>query len=442
MTYLGFSQGNTEEEEASVATLEEARKAYRGIDDLKLNDLPSAVAYAEASAWQMAALQTLGRLDKVREVGNDAMKVTGQVLEKRPGHMSALRARALIGESLSATEGFDLHLRKALALSQQEVRDWEAIVALDPSNQIAWNNLVSARLGAGFWSLGLGDIGGAEEQWRAGLGVEQHVNRSAMIGTTLSLAAGYLAMLESDLGNAQAAEAALAANRRLIDMAVRGLPPDSFARGFLPEFLGYYGYPTTGLGYGFYGPPLAARDYETLRKEARASVRRLEQIKNATPEQELRKNRSLEVAYRTAAEASYRIGDYAAADADIKKALAIRRGIPTRTLAEERDAADQLMLAALIAARLQRQAEAQQIIEPVLKLHRGLYERGKDNDDLTQRVQFAHALYVSAIAAPGQKSAQLTQAAALIDGLPPQMRRQLSIAFLRGQIAEEQKARH
>ncbi len=72
------------------------------------------------------------------------MKVTGQVLEKRPGNMSALRARALMAESLSATEGFDLHLRKALALSQQEVRDWEAIVALDPSNQIAWNNLVSA----------------------------------------------------------------------------------------------------------------------------------------------------------------------------------------------------------------------------------------------------------------------------------------------------------
>ena len=128
------------------------------------------------------------------------------------------------------------------------------------------------------------------------------------------------------------------------------------------------------------------------------------------PSKSCGKNRALEVAYRTAAEASYRLGDYAAADAEIKKALAIRRAIPTRTLAEERDADDQLMLAALIAARLQRYAEAQQIIEPVLKLHRGLYER-KDNDDLSQRVQFAHALYVSALAAPGQKAAQLTQAA-------------------------------
>jgi tetratricopeptide (TPR) repeat protein len=210
----------------------------------------------------------------------------------------------------------------------------------------------------------------------------------------------------------------------------------------LPEFLGYYGYPTTGFGYGAYGPAFAARDYETLRKEARASVRRLEQIKNVNPTQDLRRNRALEVAYRTAAEASHRLGDYAAADAEVKKALEIRRTIPTRTISEERDADMQLMLAALIAARLQRHAEAQQILEPILKLHRGLYERGRDNDDLSQRVEFARALYVSALAAPGQKTAQLTQAAAMIDGLPPQMRRQISIALLRGQIAEEQKARH
>jgi len=441
MTYLGFSQGQTEEEEAAIATLEEARKAYRSIDDLKLNDLPAAVAYAEASAWQMGALQALGRYDRVREVGADAVKLTDQVLEKRPGNMSALRARALMSESLSATEGFDLHVRKALALSEQGARDWAAMVALDPSNQIAWNNLVSARMGAGFWSLAAGDVQGAQKQWRAGADVEGHVNESGMIGVTLSLASGYLAMLEADSGNAPAAEAALAANRRFVDLAVRGLAPDSFARTYLPEFLGYYGYPTTGLGYGAYALPLAARDYETVRKEARASARRLEQIKNLNPQQELSRNRALEVAYRTSAVASYRLGDFAAADADIKKAQAIRRAIPTRTLAEERDADDQLMLAALIAARLQRYTEAQQIVDPVLKRHRGLAER-KDNEDVTQRVQFAQALYVSAVAAPGQKSAQVTQAAAIIDALPPQMRRQLSVVYLRGQIAEEQRARH
>jgi tetratricopeptide (TPR) repeat protein len=441
MTFLGFSQGQTEEEETAVATLEEARKAYRSIDDLKLNDLPSAVAYAEASAWQMGALQGLGRNARVREVGTEAMKLTSQVLEKRPGNMSALRARALMGESLSATEGFDLHVRKARELSEQEARDWAATVSLDSSNQIAWNNLASARLGVAFWTLGLGDVRGSEEQWRAALAVERNVNESGMIGNTLAIASGYLAMLEADSGDVPATEAALAANRRFTDLAVRGLAAESFGAAYLPEFLGYYGYPTTGIGYGRFGLPLATRDYETLRREARASARRLEQIKNLTPQQELSRNRALEVAYRTSAVASYRLGDYPAADADVQKAQAIRRGLPTRTLAEERDADDQRMLVALIAARLQRYSEAQQIIDPVLKRHRALYER-KDNEDVTQRIQFAQALYVSAIAAPGQKLAQVTQAAAIIDALPSQMRRRLSVVYLRGQIAEEQKARH
>src|SRR5450759_5393152 len=99
------------------------------------------------------------------------------------------------------------------------------------------------------------------------------------------------------------------------------------------------------------------------------------------------------------------------------------------------------MLAATIAARMERYAEAQQIIDPVLKFHRKLNARGKDNEDLSQRVELAQALYVSALAAPAQKTSQLTEAAAIVDGLPPAMRRQISITVLRDRIAEEQKTR-
>ena len=440
MTYLGFSQNRNNREDEAVKTLEDARQAYRSIAGLQLDDLPAAVAYAEASGWQMEALQALGRFDDVRRVGDDALKVTGQVLEKRPGHMSALRAEALIVDTLSSTEGFDLRTRKALVLTRQASRDWEAIVKLDPSNQIAWNNLVGSRLGTGFWLLNSGQIREALEEWREALAIEQQVKESGMIGTVLSLAGGYLAMLEADSGNRQAAEAALASNRRSVEMALRGIPPESFGRVFLPEFLSYYGYPTTGLGYGVYAIPFAGGDYETVRKEARASARRLQQIKNATPQQELDKNRALEVAYRTAAEASYQLKDYAAADTEIKRALEIRKVIPIRTLAEERDANNQLMLAAMIAARLEKYAEAQRIIGPVLEFHRKLNAR-KDNEDLMQRIQFAHALYVSALAAPGQKTAQLAQAAAIIDALPPAMQRQISTTVVRERIADELKKR-
>ena len=219
------------------------------------------------------------------------------------------------------------------------------------------------------------------------------------------------------------------------------MPQDSFGRSYLPEFLGFYGFPGGGLGYGAYALPLAAGDYATVRNLARASIKRIEQWKAADAQRELDKNRLLETAYRTAAQASYHLKDYGAADTEIKRALETRRAIPKRNLLDERDASDALMLAARIAARMDRYPEAQQIMEPVLKFHRELYARGKDNEDLSQHVQFAQALYVSALAAPGQKSSQLTQAAAIMDGLPPAMRRQISNTRLRESIAEEQKTR-
>ena len=436
-TFLGFAQASENQNEAAIKTLEEARETYRSIDGLKLDDLPAAVGYAEASSWQIGALQNLGRLDEVRKASDDALKVTGQVLARRPGDMSALRAEALILDSLSTAEWLDLHTRKALTLARQDARDWETIVGLDPSNQIAWNNLVNARLQMAYMLLTLGEIREAREQTRAALAVEQRVKESGMIGTVLSLAAGYLARFEADSGDRQAAADALASNRRHVELALRDVPAGSFGRSFLPEFLGYYGYPTSGLGYGAYAIASAAGDYETVRKEARASARRLEQIKNATAPQEEARNAALQVAYRAAADASYRLKDYTEADADIQRALELRKVIPVRTLADERDASDQVMLAAMIAARMGRFAEARRLIEPVLELHRRLYAR-KDNEDLFQHVEFAQALYASALAGSSRKAAELKQAASIIDSLPPAMRGMISIERTRAWIAEAQ----
>ena len=439
MEYLGFSQTKDNRDEAAVATLEEARAVYRGIDGLKLDDLPSAVGYAEASAWQMTALQDLGRWDDIRKVGTQALTVVGQVLEKHPGNMSALRARALAVDALSSAEAADLHVHRAREVAQQGANDWEAILKIDPTNQIAWNNLVNSRIGTGFMSLALGDVRGAEERWHAALAVQKDVKEVGMIGLVLSLASGYVAMLEAELGNRQVAAAALADNRRFIDVATRGLPANAFGRTYLPELLGAYGFPTTGFGYGRFAPLFASGDYEAVHREALASVRRLEPVETP-PQGVLQKNQALDAAYRTAAVASYRLKDYARADAEIKRALEVASSIPVRTVFDEFDAGNRRVLAAAIAARLGRSAEARELLEPVLKLHRGMSAR-KDNDSMNQRIEFAYALYVSALATPEQRSSQLAQAAALVDSVPPDMRSMISIARLRAEIAELQQHR-
>ena len=67
MIYFGFSQMRSDQEEMAVKSLEEARQAYRSIDGLQVGDLPSAAAYAEASAWQVQALQAPGAWARMQQ---------------------------------------------------------------------------------------------------------------------------------------------------------------------------------------------------------------------------------------------------------------------------------------------------------------------------------------------------------------------------------------
>jgi tetratricopeptide (TPR) repeat protein len=400
------------------------------------------VAYAEASAWQVQALRSLGRLEETRRIAEEAERVARQVLERRPGHMGAVRSHTLAIDSLANAESDDLHVRKALDLYQQSIAGWETLLKLDPSNQIAWNNLSNARTGLASSLWALGRIDASVAQWHSALAVEQRAKQAGFIALPLALASGYLAMLEADAGRRDAAAAALATNARVIDLAMRDLAAGSFERTLIPEFLGNYGYPTTGPGYGAIALPYTAGDYEAVRAVARASIARLEALKSPDPQRELDVNRLLWQAYRTQAEASYRLKEYPAAEQAIQRALAIGRQIPQRTLAERRDASLERMLAAMIAARVGRPAEAQKLIEPVLKFQHALYARGKDNEDLFQHVEFARALYVASLAGAGQRAAQLTEAAAILSGLPPEMNRLITTTRLRDEIAEEQKRVH
>ena len=435
MLFLGFAQLNAEQYESAVNTLDEARETYRSIDGLKLGDLPSAAAYAEASSWQVSALQSLGRNDDARRVGAEASGVAGQVLERRPGHMAALRSRALIEDSLGNSEADTLHLQKALELLDSSEHDWEAIVKIDPTNQIAWNNLGNARLQKAWVLWRLGRIGESRQEWIAALAVEKQAIPSPFISGMLSIPAGNLTALEADAGNREAAIAALADYKRLTQLAISAFPADSFQRSAIGEF-GVFG---TGI-FATYSIPVAAADYRTVQTMAEASIRRAEPFKPGNPQQEMNKNRGLGATYTVLADALFNLKDYAAADAAIKRALDYHRPVPKRTLQDQRDANDELILAAVIAARLGHTAEARQIIDPVLKFHRELYARG--NEDLSQHLQLARALYASALSSPEPKrSRELTEAARIVDSFPPMVRQLKSTSLTRSYIADEQKIR-
>jgi tetratricopeptide (TPR) repeat protein len=372
-------------------------------------------------------LQQLGLVDETRRIGEEVLQVANQVVAQRPNHMGALRSRGLINQTLADAEVDDLRLARSITYYEDSARDWEAIVRIDPSNQIAWNNLANAKSQQAYALFRMGRIGDARAEFRSALAMERNVKLSAFLARTLSYPAGSLAFVEADVGNLKAAEAALAENARLTDIAVNGLPQDAFGRFLLREFAEQI------FGYAI---PMAAGDYASVRVMAEAALARIKVRKTEDASQELNRTKALVGTAYALADACYRMQDYPAAERAIGEAIENRQLIPRRTTQEARDANDDQILAAMIAARLGHREEGQRIIAPALAFHRALFARG--NDDLTQHVQLARALYAFALANPVRRSPELAQAAAIIDRLPQPMRDLISTRRLRAWIAEAQ----
>src|SRR5205823_5689269 len=137
--------------------------------------------------------------------------------------------------------------------------------------------------------------------------------------------------------------------------------------------------------------------------------------------------------------AAYAKGDFAAADREMAKVLEARKQRNLSELGERRDGIAEQTFAALVKVRLERPDETRALIVPALAFQRDLARRNVD--DPSQRAALASALYVAAIAGVGDRAAQLAEAAALMDKLPPEMKRLSLYATWRDRIAEARAGR-
>jgi len=425
MIYAGFSQLRANQTEPAIKTLESAREAYRSIDGLKLDDLSSAAGYAEATGWQIEALRNLGRNEDAKRNGEEAAHVAAQVLDKRPAHMGALRAHGILLGTLADIEADNLQVRKSQALADTITRDWESFLKLDPGNGIAWSNLSGNHLRSGSLLWALGRLGEAREEFLAASAIERRTTMSAFFAVNQMWPAGLRATLEADRGNEALAEASLAEVHRLAGIANANRPPDTAQRANMTMF-------ETGWKIVL---PVAARDYPTVRRMVQEGMPAASVAKPTGGREEYIWNYNLAIMNRALADAQYNLKDYAEAEKSVRKAMDYTR-LLERSLDRQRDAARDQILLAMILARLDRHPDAQQAVAPALQFHRGLTARG--SEDLTQRIEFAQALYASALAGGAQRAAALKEAAALVDGLPPAMRQMKSTVLLRERIAEEQ----
>jgi tetratricopeptide (TPR) repeat protein len=420
MNYVGFNQLRNSHEEESVRSLQKARDAYRSIDELSLANLPAAVGYAESTAWQIDALASLSRVEEALKIGPEALAVARKVLERRPNHMPALRAHALIAGGLSQIEVERLHMAKAVDLARGNLRDWEAFLKLDPTNTIAWNNLAANHAGITF---GLDALGRSDEALVHGRKVIEIARRFPDLKPNFIFAPGRMAVIDAEFGRpsptaadyrAWAEEIASRAPGTFVAIGMKSIA-DSFDRAV----------------------HLAWERNEQVRDMAVGGYESLLQRKASSLAQERRRDRGLATVAFDAAFAYACLKDHPAAETWARRAVEhMEKSVP-RNVNELVTHRQMRGVLAYAIARQGRHEEAAKIVEGDLRYLRDLVARG--SDDLGIQFAFAQTLFVAAVATPSAARPLLTEAAGRIDGMPRDMTRRKSVMQLRGWIAEEQR---
>jgi len=421
----GFLRMANNQYEPSIVALEEARRVQRSIDNLQMNDLTSAAAFAEATAWQVQTYAAMDRGLDLKRAAKEAGAVAAQVLEKRPGHMQALRAQALTTSPLANHLYNEMNLAEALRTAKETSKAWREFTRLDPGNVISWSNLGVAYRIQNFIEQDMGRPADAAATLKLILANERLAPASIMTTDTVMFHAGVLALVEADRSNVAGMNEALAVNARAAKWLVEHAPAGSFlqeSRALMPDYFGAIAHRLLGE---------EARAIDALR----TLLPKLERLRPADVRQQEFQYNILRFSHLAIANAAYALRDYATAESAMAKALALRAKVPTDQVSDQREREGERTFMALVLARLERAEEAQKIVAASLKFERELAARNRDSAG--QRFELAQTLYVAAVAGYGNANVQLTEAAAIMQRLPAEMQALRSVAVWQKRIAEE-----
>jgi tetratricopeptide (TPR) repeat protein len=425
---FGFTQMRQGEEEASIASFETALRLLRGIDGLSLQDMDAATQFAEASAWLGEALSRLGRDDAARAAGMQGREVATRILERQPTHHSALRARALLVGVLSGLAAEEMRHADALALNQEQVRDWKTLTSIDPSNAISWHNLVATRNGAAYTLSNQGRYREAIALLRDNRDVDPIATQRGLSSPILVGSYARLAFLAGELGDQATARQFRSESIRHAQLHGSRMNAGSFDHAaFLAE-----------VACNNFEMAWAIGDEAGMREAFAAQAERLDGL---SPADEGQRRTKLQHQARTQFDlgraALYR-GDWPAAAQAMRAFVQHRSELPSHTLGERQFNAAGTSFLALALARSGQADEARALMEPQLTFLRETEQRNVD--DQFFRWVLLQALYASAVAQPSQARALLAEARALFEGLHPDMRSAWTVRWWGERIADAQRS--
>ena len=421
---LGFLQTGVSDPKA-VATLEKAVKQAIGLGARDVKDTYVSGLYTDAGAWLVVAHLIQGNYDEARSIAEDASNVADGILALNPGDRTALYALSLMQQSLGDASASELRPEEAIPPYLRAAAVQQTLVDFDPKNTVAQNNLASVQWTTSetYWAMGqVDDALEIQDSARATLRI------SGAAGTWSRLAQfrllSHFAWRTADAGDFGKSREVIDEMKSYLPALKKSEPAGSLAVPFA-ELLTLRAESRLALARG---DASAARD---IGADMDARLQAM-QPDNDTDIQW--KYASTYFANDVKSQAEVALEDFEAAERSARAALAAKERWVYDPNSDTRRKAEVSTTIALALVGLGKPAEARQVIEPVVKLHRDLASRNRG--DQNQKVEMAAALYAQALSEPGRRTALLRESQALLASLPAQMKALNSVRVWTNRVRE------
>lgn len=419
----GFGLLRNGQHEQSVEAFTETQQIFRQLGAPDLSDLEVAAAYGSSGIWLGEAYRSLGDLAQAKAKYEEAYRVATSVLDVMPGHATAMHTKGVAAGALGEFEADEGRLGRALEFSAEHAAIYEAVLKTAPTNAAARNNLAVAYSDSANYLWDQGKFAESRDRLRAAAGVTDKMQSLGSTATNLVFWFAHLAEREIEAGDSTAAAVAMAQAEQVLETEV--LPNVS---GFMAATLTLR--LDTSRAFGLLASGDSARALELVRVIL-TDIDALEPS-SAGAEQMQRWIRAWNAA--TGALAAYEVGDFAVSESHARTAVEDWQWHPPTGLPHELVGAQFKTLLAQALARQGRDAEAREILRPLLAYLREQHARPHEN--LMIDFQLAHALYAAALADRAERDMRLAEATAILDRLPPSMSRWNTSQRLRAWISE------
>lgn len=427
LTQLGLVQVRQRRFKPGVAALESALAIWRDIDPL-LADSYAAANFGIATAPLVEAYDQANRPEDATRAGEEGLRATSTLIERQPNNMLALRAHALISNSLATAATTQLQPGRRLAAANDATRDWALLSRIDPSDMVSKNRLMSARTEA---SRALWDQGRPRESLAKVLENDEFrpaAEASYVVAQSLYYSVDWAAYLAGDLGQRVAADKYLADRKHLFEISMRSKGPPSF-------LLQYFSIQTRIRPVELV---MLLGDVTRVRTAAKGLRERLLELPTTNDFERLRVAASLNYLHTTLGWAALQARDFAAAQEHFSRVAETRKQLPpAATLYDRRDAADEASLMAITLAHAGRFDEARALAEPALAFQREVH--ALQTDDQMHKLGLSLALVAAALSTPDKAKALIAQAQAAFDSLPAEARELLNSQLVLGLIADARR---